>query len=405
MFHDPSGKSCVQPADGKALADYLTQNYRAFQPNDTKADSALGVYITFQDAYPDPKDPTKLVGVLHHYCKNSPCYKGRSDCILSVALYNRHVMLDGGPQGAHMVTFAGRCAGYVLNTSKAENKYNKCAYMFDGASSHRLYYGCGNGDTVPDQTKEGCAPGAPSAYNNICLSTGKTCTPEDKEVQPRNNCEKVVKPDNPFHRDLPVRTGETPCYFTGPAFRYPDASQATQDNKIRKMIAARIADENPTPGSCADPLDQCPGHPPEGAGGQCCKPWEKGIKFPCNQLSWNCNRLKKWNEIVMDLRPMMDDLKEDPNGVIVAFVYGSGCLPQAKALRTAFETKYRGPGHAPLIHLDQTVNVIPTLKLYDTPFKYLENPTREQVGALTWDEADEFERWMMSGTDEPSTSV
>ena len=107
----------------------------------------------------------------------------------------------------------------------------------------------------------------------------------------------------------------------------------------------------------------------------------------------------------MDLRPMVYDLQHDPNSVIVAFVYADSNLPQAKALRAKFKETYGGPGDAPLIHLDEGVNVIEKLKLYDTPFKYIENPTREQVGALTWEEADEFERWMMTGRDEPSVSV
>jgi hypothetical protein len=115
--------------------------------------------------------------------------------------------------------------------------------------------------------------------------------------------------------------------------------------------------------------------------------------------------MMKWNEIVMDLRPMIDDLQHDPNGVIVAFVYGPSCRPQAEALRAAFKETYGGPGDAPLIYLDQAVNVIPTLKLYSTPFVYKPDPTREEVGALTWEEADEYERYMMTGRDEPSITV
>ena len=32
MFDDPSGKSCVQAADGSEMAKYLTENYMAFDP-------------------------------------------------------------------------------------------------------------------------------------------------------------------------------------------------------------------------------------------------------------------------------------------------------------------------------------------------------------------------------------
>jgi len=396
-FDDPSGKSCVQPADGNAMAKYLTENYGAFDPKKI-TDGALGVYITMQDAKPDSSG--KLVGDLHHYCRNSPCFQGRADCILSVALYNRHIMLDGDTVGAHLKTFAGRCAGYVLNTSKSENKYNKCAYLFDGASSNRLYFGCGDAATgstsCDNKTKN-------SAFYNICPSTGKTCQPGDKEVRPRNDCTKITS--GPLKRPWPVRTDETPCYFTGPAFAYPDYSEAKSFNKMTQMVTERIKDENAAPGDCSDPKDQCPNYPPQGANGYCCKAWNKGIKYACSNHQTDCNRMAKWNEIVMDLRPMIDDLEHDPNGVIVAFVYGKSCKPQGEALRTAFKERYGGPGDAPLIFLDQTVNVLPNLKKSGTPFVYQPDPTREEVGALTWDEADEFERWMMTGKDEPSVSV
>jgi len=399
MFDDPSGNSCAKVADGNVMAQYLTENYGAFDPKKI-VPGALGVYITMQDAKPDPDHPGKLKGYLHHYCKNSPCFKGRADCILSVALYNRHIMLDGDTVGAHLKTFAGRCAGYVLNTSKSENRYNKCAYLFDGASSNKLYFGCGNGApggiSCDNKTKN-------SAFYNICPSTGKTCQPGDDEVRPRNDCTKITS--GKWKRPWPVKTTDTPCYFTGPAFAYPDYSEAASFNKMTQMVTKRIEDENPAPGDCSDPKDQCDGFPPQGANGYCCKAWEKGVKYPCSVDQTNCNRMAKWNEIVMDLRPMMYDLERDPNGVIVAFVYGNACKPQAEALRTAFKETYGGPGDAPLIFLDQTVNVLPNLKKSGTPFVYKTDPTREEVGALTWDEADEFERWMMTGRDEPSVSV
>lgn len=396
MFDDKSGKSCVPAADGQEMAKYLTENYGAFNPKKIEPGDALGVYITMQDARPDATG--KMVGYLHHYCKNAPCFKGRADCILSVALYNRHIMLDGDTVGAHLKTFAGRCAGYVLNTSKSESRYNKCAYIFDGASSNKLYFGCGDGAAGGVDCNS-----TASAFHNICPSTQKTCQPGDPEVRPRNDCTKITS--GKWKRPWPKRTTDTPCYFTGPAFAYPDMSGATSWNKMTDMVSHRIADEDPAPGRCLDTLDQCPGFWPQGANGYCCRAWDHGKKYPCKIGQTNCNRMAKWNEIVMDLRPMIEDLEHDPNGVIVAFVYGQSCLPQGKALRDTFKETYGGPGDAPLIFLDQTVNVIPTLKKSGTPFVYKENPTREEVGALTWDEADEFERWMMTGRDEPSVSV
>jgi len=390
---------CTPVADGDAMAKYLTDNYGAFDPVKLEGGS-LGVYVTMQDALPDSHG--KLHGDLHHYCKNrtqtAPCYQGRADCILSIALYNRHIMLDGDKVGAHMNTFAGRQAGYVLNTSKVENRYAKCAYIFDGASSNRLNQGCGDaaiGGADCSNTN--------SAYYNICPSTGKPCKPEDIEVRPRNDCTKIES--GQFKRPWPNRTDQTPCYFTGPAFRFPDYSHAKEDNLLVEMVKNRLYNENPKPGDCSNYLDQCPGYPPEGADGYCCRAWYHGIKYPCKLNSHNCNRMAKWNEVVVDLNPMIDDLQEDPNSVIVAFVYGPSSLPQAKALRDAFKQTYGGPGDAPMIFLDQAVNVLPNLKKAGSPFVFKPTPTREEVGALTWDEADEYERWLMTGKEEPSVSV
>jgi len=411
MHDDPSGKSCTPAADGNEMAKYLTHNYDAFDPKTMKGGS-LGVYITMQNAFPDKKTG-KLKGDLHHYCENrtqkAPCYKGRADCILSVALYNRHIMLDGDTQGAHLKTFADRGAGYVINTSKLENRLAKCAYIFDGASSHKLNYGCGNNDGVgdgPAGDRQASCHNPQSAYHNICPSTGKKCQPDDVEVRPRNDCTKIIDPKSKFPRPWPNTTGQTPCYFTGPAFRYPDYSKAKEDNLIVEMVKNRLYNEDQRPGYCGNPLDQCPEYPPEGAGGYCCRAWDHGRKLGCKDKSHECNRMAKWNEVVVDLRPMIDDLQDDPNGVIVAFVYSSlSWKPQAVALREAFKTMYGGPGDAPLIYMDQTVNVLPNLKKYGSPFVYKEETTREEVGALTWEDADEHERWMMTGKEEPSISV
>jgi len=84
----------------------------------------------------------------------------------------------------------------------------------------------------------------------------------------------------------------------------------------------------------------------------------------------------KWNEVAVDLRPFMDDLKHDPNDVISAFVYAdSGGKPVAERLRKEFKDNYGGPGDVPLVYLDLGQNVIETLKKFGSPFK--ENPPSE----------------------------
>jgi len=340
--------TCSPPAEAAAMADYLNANYNAFDAK-TMSGDALGVYVTMQSG-----------GDLHHYCKNSKCFQGRADCILSVALYNRWIMLDGDVQGAHLKVFAGRTAGYVINTSLAESKYNKCAYIFDGASSFKYNQGCGDAAMGAQQ----CAnPGA--AYFDICPSTGKPCTIDDVEIQPHTNCEKITS--GPNKRKWPNTTGEAPCYFTGPSFGYPTIS--AENNKIKQMVENRIYNQNQNPGDCSNPEDQCAGHPPQGENGRCCPAWKHGVKTPCDAMSTECNRLAKWNEIVMDLRPMMEDLKNDPNPVIPAFVYAKGHKGDAERLRKTFKDTYGAAGDAPLILMDQTVDVTHQDKM-GKPFRF-----------------------------------
>ncbi len=71
----------------------------------------------------------------------------------------------------------------------------------------------------------------------------------------------------------------------------------------------------------------------------------------------------------MDLRPMMEDLKNDPNPVIPAFVYAAGHKVDAEALRKTFKDTYGPAGDAPLILMDQTVDVTQQGK-FGPPFRF-----------------------------------
>jgi len=336
----------------------LSKNYNAFDSKTMSGDS-LGVYVTMQPG-----------GDLHHYCStltgDGDCFEGRADCTLSVALYNRYIMLDDGTkygdkQGAHLKVFAGRAAGYVINTSLAETRYAKCAYIFDGASTYKLNQGCGDGAMGAQRCSNRGA-----AFYDVCPSTNKTCTVNDPEIQPNTNCESIIKPGR-HHREWPNTTSEAPCYFTGPAFGYSYANPKVdaKDNKIAKMVENRIYNQNPNPGDCSSPLDQCPGFPPAGADGKCCPdgPWR------CRYAQKDCNRLAKWNEVVLDLRPMIEDLKTDPNVVIPAFVYAAGHKGDAERLRDTFKNQYSGIGDVPLILIDDSKDVRQQDK-YGPPFVF-----------------------------------
>jgi len=223
-----------------------------------------------------------------------------------------------------MKVFAGRSAGYVINSTLAETKYNKCAYIFDGATTDRLNQGCGDcarivgaGACEKTATSSGSSP-----YSDICPSTGKICTIDDPEIQPNSNCEKIT-------RKWPNTTVEAPCYFTGPAFDYPRTDSSA--DKIREMVINRIYNQGWPAGDNSAPGDSCAG---------------------CD------NRLSKWNEVVFDLRPMKADLESDPAPVIPAFVYIKGHKEEAAQLRTLFQKTYGTPGDTPLIYMNVMVDVM-----------------------------------------------
>jgi len=375
MFDDPTGKKCTQVGDIQNLTKSLNKIFFDFDPANPDG-KELGVYMTLQtnDLHLGKPDGT--------YC--GKCYHGHADCILSASVYNSHMMLDGDEQGAHINTFAHETAGYVLNTAKVESRYAKCAYMFDGAINSRLNYGCGNAATGAADCKD-----PNSAFHNKCKGPDgkpRNCTIDDDEVGPRNNCNLITKPDAKYPRPFPVRTDDLPCFWTGPAYRFPDYTKATEDNQIKDMVINRIKNQDPSPGRCADVKDQCYKDPPKGAAGGfyppigpdgfCCKPWKDGKPQPGCEAGdhllhqTQCNRMRKWNEVAIDLRPVKEDLQHDPNGVIVAFFYSdASAKPVAEKLRNEFKDTYGGPGDVPLIFLDQSQNVIPTLKKFGSPFK------------------------------------
>lgn len=380
MFDDATGKKCTQVKTKEALAASLTKSFRDFDPKNPDG-KELGVYMTMQT------DNLRL------YCGDSEngsdgdgtCFNGHADCILSVGLYNSHMMLDGDQEGAHLNTFAHKTTGYIINPKKMETKYAKCAYFFDGASNGKKYWGCGDAGTSD------CGDG--SAFANQCkdpANPGKTrtCQADDVEVRPRNDCTQVLNSTNPFNREFPKLTSQTPCYYTGPAFRYPDYSKATEENLLKEMVITRIQNENPSPGDCTDEEDQCKDPEtgqywqPIGPAGYCCKPYKDGKpQGGCesnygpdhvNNLEHQtgCNRMKKWNEVVVDLRPLLEDLKNDPNDVISAFVYGDASAKEvAEKLRREFKEKFGGPGDVPLVFLDLNQNIMPNLKKFGPPFK------------------------------------
>merc|ERR550525_1648348 len=96
-------------------------------------------------------------------------------------------------------TTFGRPVGYVFNQTMVENELGKCSFIFDGASENRLNNGCGTG-AGSDCKSDG------SAYQDICKSSGKTCTADDPEVK-----NFLCKPFGPV--PVPQDSNTSQCFF------------------------------------------------------------------------------------------------------------------------------------------------------------------------------------------------
>jgi len=235
------------------------------------------------------------------YC-GTGCYRGRADCKLSASLYNNQVMLDLQTE-AILLTF-DRIAGIVMNQTLVESSMGKCSYMFDGFTYHRYNNGCG---CSPQQlsSKQLSCTNPQSAFGNECPSTNKICAIEDKEVA-QCSCEAMGSDSVNVSRG----GGPGSCFWKGAGF---DATQVQHtSDQTRQMVKERL------------------------------KP----------QYGMN---LDLWNEIVIDEHLMLEQLQEDPEPVIPAFIYVKSNptgLVFARTMRDDYVLQFSVKKHIPLIAVD-----------------------------------------------------
>lgn len=127
-----------------------------------------------------------------------------------------------------------------------------------------------------------------SPFANQCQGGAglHNCTIEDPDVK-RCMCGQP-SPDG----DVKKVTGQTQCFWPGPAYDWPRISDT---DHTRDMVKARLEHQG-EPGAPLDPALDGPG-------------------------DGNRDRLSYWNEVVIDDRILMTELERDPAAVIPAFIY------------------------------------------------------------------------------------
>lgn len=248
----------------------------------------------------DPYDFTKNL-----FCAplmHTKCYNGFADCRMSAALYNHKMILQADhPHRPQMGL--GRAVGFIFNQTLVETTVGKCAYIYDGATQSRYNYGCGIGNGNPD-----CKSGQ-TAFDNICPSTGKTCTGADDEVT-----RIICKPYGPM--PVPEAGTDGQCYFPMPALNYPGAAAA---NHLRAMAKTRLIEQVTQNGTDA-----------------------KGPK------------ISEWNELILDEHLLIPAIAFDPATAITAFVYvksNGAAKNDALGMRDKFSTTFT-VGKIPVIGID-----------------------------------------------------
>lgn len=268
-----------------------------FDENDDK--SALGVTASMLNNYQDFNENLFCAPLM-----GTKCYKGQADCRMSATLYNHKIVLQADLPNRIKLGL-GRPVGIVLDQTKVETRFGKCAYIFDGADFNGYNSGCGDG--APGQ----CGSGK-SAFDNICPSTNKICTADDVEVH-----RKMCKPDGPGA--VPSTGSDWQCYFSLPALDWP---RAGRPNHLRDMAKARAARQ--VGSDSHGPL------------------------------------IEEWNEVVIDDHLMIPDLRKDPASVITAFIYKKS-HPFGKAWVTAMRVKFSKEykidvDKIPIVGVDDTID-------------------------------------------------
>jgi len=288
-------------------------------PEDLEDAASVAKYINDVYFAYDPSDDSSSIGVpmvmnnrVKVYCGPQQCFRGWADCRMSGSLYNHLVQLD--QQHNSIRTTMMRPTGFILNPKYVEKTFLKCAYMFDGAATYRLNSGCGCQTSL-----RRCGSG--SAHANECGADKHRCSAEDAEVK-QCSCDAS---------EIPQSFTEQQCFFKGPAFMKDHVDQ--KNNQMRLMLKERLA--------------------------------RQGMS------TQHVSQKSMWNEIIIDTELLRDQLRADPNDIILAFVYMQGhgmgderVLELTEKMRTHFTAQYGVTRTIPILKIDTKADVSTTNQIF-----------------------------------------
>jgi len=296
-----------EPMTQAEAVEYLNKLYTGWDENDDS--TPLGVTISmaaqvdtfygniFCSTHENPKGDTK-------------CWNGGADCRLSASLYNNKMILDA--KTGKSLLGLGRSTGFVIDQTRVETDFGKCAFLWDGATNNKYNRGCGDGAPTND------CDNTASAFHNICPSTKKVCTSADDEVK-RGLC----KPYGGLFNIPEIEVGRPACAFPGPALNYFGQKDFTPgQSALRDMAKSRVQYSNGTD--------------------------DKGPN------------VEKWNEIVVDEKLMLPEIWEDPAKIIPAFIYTKSGLPLSYTNAEKMRDEFCAENH---------VNPIPLVEVDDTEYR------------------------------------
>jgi hypothetical protein len=275
-------------------------------------------YMGLSESDPDSPIGTVIhMGPYEFYCArilNTSCYMGKSDCMCSTSVYNHKMILSDTNSFAAGLD---RKTGMVFNTSLVHSKLAKCAYQFDGASDIRYNHGCGS---LPAGNHMNCDDKLAPFYN---------LDPDTME-EVTDKSELVTAKYCPNHKVNPTLPTDDQCYWMGAGF-YPGNDHP---DELRKMIDQRLTNQ-------------------------------KG----------KASLVQTWNEIVLDVELIHQELLQQPALVIPAMLWvqkendeqwNEIAQQEAQAMAIKFKEDYHMPEPVPVIAVQSWLDV--TVKNFKGPF-------------------------------------
>jgi hypothetical protein len=282
--------------------------------------TAVGVTLSMAS------DPTSFSGNVfcYDFFPNQTCFKGKADCAMSASVMNHKVMIEQG----HLATPIHSTTGIVLNQTMVETHFGKCAYSFDGAADRRVNNRCGTGAKVTGDEDTFC-DNPLSAYKDMCWMNQPNhhCNRTDPEITNFYcKCEEPICSSSYGVATPPSDRSQAPCYYEMPAmwldYENPSDETVTGTNHLRDSMKQRIVAQTSRP-----------------------------------------DQVKEWNEVTIDNRLLVPQMRLDPTHTILAIVYvptTDGAHEAALQMRDEFQRTYRldcDQCEIPVIAMNLDVNV------------------------------------------------